>query len=156
MADFGKENSDPVVEEVRAIAKPIVDDLGYELVEVQFKREQHGQVLRIVIYRESGVGIDDCAKVSREVSHLLEIEDRIDQAYYLEVTSPGLDWRLRNVHDFIRFKGKLVRVVLLDEPEALVGRIGEVDSGMVGIDTEDGETRISLDLIKKAKLVIEF
>ncbi|MFN2366042.1 MAG: ribosome maturation factor RimP [Desulfurivibrionaceae bacterium] len=141
---------------VTALIEPVVDDLGYELVEVQFNREQHGQILRIVIYHPSGIGIDDCARVSREVAHLLEVEDPIDQAFRLEVTSPGLDWRLRNERDFVRFKGKKVRIVLVDQPEAIVGLIGEVENGEVAIESEGCRKLVPFASIKKAKLVIEF
>ena len=156
MSDFGIENQDPVVRAVGALVEPVLDDLGYELVEVQFNLEQHGQILRIVIYQESGVGIDDCAKVSREVSLLLEVEDPVGRAYSLEVASPGLDWRLRTERDFVRFRGKKVRIVLLDKTESLVGRIGEIDNGKVAIELDGGKKLVPFDLIKKAKLVIEF
>lgn len=156
MADFGKENIDPVVAAISALAEPIIDDLGYELVDLQFKREQYGQVLRIVIFKDTGIGIDDCARVSREVGHLLEIEETIDEPYQLEVTSPGLDWRLRNARDFVRFRGKLVRIVLLDQSEALQGVIGEVDDDKVIIEVGGVSSPVPLGLIKKAKLVIEF
>jgi len=156
MSDFGIENQNPVARAVGVLIEPVLEEFGYELVEVQFNREQHGQVLRIVIYHESGIGVDDCVKVSREVSHLLEVEDLIDQAYNLEVTSPGLDWRLRNERDFVRFRGKKVRVVLLDESEAVVGLIGEIDNGKVAIESGGDRKLIPFDSIKKAKLVIEF
>jgi ribosome maturation factor RimP len=156
MSDFGKENQDPVVREVSALVGPILDDFGYELVDVQFKREQHGQILRIVIYKESGIVLDDCAKVSRELGHLLEVEDRIGVAYNLEVTSPGLDWRLKTERDFVIFKGKKVRVVLLDEPESLVGLIGKAENGKVVIEVAGDKKLVPFESIKKAKLVIEF
>ncbi len=156
MSDFGTDNQNPVVQAVTALIEPVVDDLGYELVEVQFNREQHGQILRIVIYHASGIGIDDCTRVSREVAHLLEVEDPIDQAFRLEVTSPGLDWRLRTERDFVRFKGKKVRIVLVDQPEAIVGLIGEVENGQVAIESEGCRKLVPFGSIKKAKLVIEF
>jgi ribosome maturation factor RimP len=157
MADFGiAKEEPPVVREIRTLIEPVLEELGYELVEVQFKREQHGQILRIVIYQESGIGVDDCAQVSRAVSHLLEVEDPIDQAYYLEVTSPGLDWRLHSARDFVRFRGKKVRIVLLDKSEAIIGVIGELADGRVVIERDGEKELVPLDLIKKAKLVIEF
>ncbi len=150
------ENLDPIVQQVSELISPILVDLGYELVEVQFRHEQHGQVLRIVIYKDSGIGVDDCAKVNREVSYLLDVEDVIDQAYNLEITSPGLDWRLRNERDFTRCMGRKVRIVLRDGSEPLIGLIGEVDDGRVELDIDGGKKFVALDKIKKAKLVIEF
>ena len=156
MADFGAKHNDPLVQEITALIDPFIIDLGYELVEVQFGREQHGQVLRIVIFRPSGVNVDDCARVSREAAHLLEVEDLIKQAYNLEVSSPGLDWSLTSERDFARYRGKKVKIVLLDSPEPLIGLIGEVGDGRVLIEVEGEGQAVSLDLIKKAKLVIEF
>ena len=156
MADFGTKNQDPVESEVTALIEPVITDLGLELVEVQFRREQHGQVLRIIIFSPDGINVDDCARVSREVGHILEVEDLIDQAYNLEVTSPGLDWKLKSERDFARYRGKKVKVVMLDSSEPLVGQIGEVGDGKVFIDVDGEEQTVSLELIKKAKLVIEF
>ena len=150
------ENLDPIVQQVSELISPILVDLGYELVEVQFRHEQHGQVLRIVIYKDSGIGVDDCAKVNREVSYLLDVEDVIDQAYNLEITSPGLDWRLKNERDFTRCMGRKVRIVLRDGSEPLIGLIGEVDDGRVELDIDGDKKFVALDKIKKAKLVIEF
>jgi ribosome maturation factor RimP len=156
MTDVGMKHKDPLVTEISALVEPVVTELGYELVEVQFRREQHGQVLRVVIFRPAGVNIDDCARVSREAAHLLEVEDLIDQAYNLEVTSPGLDWELVSERDFARYRGKKVKVVLLDSPEPLIGQVGEVGDGQVFIEVDGESQAVSLDLIKKAKLVIEF
>jgi len=156
MTDFGMEHQDPVAREVSTLIEPVITDLGYELVEVQFRREQHGQVLRIVIYRQAGIGVDDCRQVSREVSHLLEVEDLIEHAFHLEVTSPGLDCKLKNERDFARYRGKKVKVVLLDSAEPLIGLIGEVADGRVFIEVEGEGQNIPLDLIKRARLVVEF
>jgi ribosome maturation factor RimP len=156
MSDFGVEKPNPVARKVADLIRPVVEDLGYDLVEVQFNREQHGQVLRVVIFQESGIGVDDCATVSREIGRLLEVEDPIEQAYNLEVTSPGLDWRMRNAGDFVRFRGKKVKIVLFDEPEAIVGLIGQVDEDKVAIESEGQILTVPFASIKKAKLVIEF
>ncbi len=156
MTGFGIEHQDQIVCEVSAFAEPIVTDLGYELVEVQFRKEQHGQVLRIVVFRSSGVNVDDCARVSREVGHLLEVEDLIGGAYSIEVTSPGLDWKLTSERDFVRYRGQKVKVVLLDSSEPLIGLIGEVGDGKVFIEVAGEGQAVPLDLIKKARLVIEF
>ncbi|MEN8142542.1 MAG: ribosome maturation factor RimP [Thermodesulfobacteriota bacterium] len=150
------ENLDPVVQQISELIDPVLVDLGYELVEVQFRGEQHGQVLRIVIYKESGIGLEDCARVSREVGHLLEVEDVIEQAFNLEVTSPGLDWRLKNERDFARCANKKVRIVMKDGSEALVGLIVEVGEDRVALDIDGNKKVVFFDEIKKAKLVIEF
>ena len=156
MTGFGIEHQDQVVSAVSALAEPIVTELDYELVEVQFRKEQHGQVLRIVIFRSSGVSLDDCARVSREVGHLLEVEDLIGGTYNIEVTSPGLDWKLKSERDFVRYRGQKVKVVMLDSSEPLIGLVGEVGDGKVSIEVAGEGQAVPLDLIKKARLVIEF
>ncbi|MCW5213715.1 ribosome maturation factor RimP, partial [Desulfobulbus sp. TB] len=86
--------------------------MGLDLVDVQFRRES-GWVLRLFIDRlEGGVNVDDCAAVSRQVGTLLEVEDIIQHAYTLEVSSPGAERPLKRLRDFIRFSGKKIRVKL--------------------------------------------
>lgn len=94
------------IERVTEIIQPVLDDLGLELVELQLRSEgKKGLVLRIIIFKEGGVSLDDCAQVSREVGFLLEVEDPIGRSYVLEVSSPGLDRPLKTERDFERNKG---------------------------------------------------
>ena len=99
-----------IVDKITAVIGPVVVEKGYELVEIQFRNEQHGWVLRIIIYKEEGIGVDDCAAVSREVGHILEVEDVIQQKFHLEVSSPGLDRPLTTSRDFLRNIGKKVKI----------------------------------------------
>jgi ribosome maturation factor RimP len=145
-----------VARAVTALVEPVLNDLGYELVEVQFRREGHGQVLRVMIFRPEGIGVEDCARVSREVSHLLDVEDLVDQAYHLEVSSPGLDRPLKTARDFARCRGSQVHLILAETGEEITGTIGEVGEQEVSLDTAQGARMISLALVKKAKLVISF
>ena len=138
------------------MVEPVLSDLGYELVEVQFRREGHGQVLRVIIFRPEGIGVDDCARVSREVSHLLDVEDLIDQAFNLEVSSPGLDRPLKTARDFARHLGSQVHVVLAETGEEITGMIGDIGEEEVFLETAQGGRMIPLSLVKKAKLVINF
>ena len=148
-----------IIDTVTALAEPIVQELGLELVEVRYQRESHGWVLRFIVDRETGVTVDDCARVSREVGHLLEVEDPIDNPYTLEVSSPGLDRPLKNEKDFVRCKG-LKAKVKTREPVAgqsrFVGIIENLDDGKLNLATEQGMVLIPLEQIAKAKLVIEF
>ena len=156
VADVFMENQDPIAQQISVLIEPVLVDLGYELVEVQFRTEQHGQVLRVVIYKDTGIGVEDCTKVNREVSYLLDVEDIIDQAYNLEISSPGLDWRLKNERDFARCSGKKVRIVLKDGSEPLVGLIGKIEEDRVELDVDGSKIVVVFDEIKKAKLVIQF
>ena len=97
------DTADQLIMAIQGFAEPLLADMGMELVEVQFRREGHGWVLRLFIDKEGGVAIDDCAKVSRRNQRLSEVEDLITHAYHLEVSSPGLERPLKKREDFVRF-----------------------------------------------------
>lgn len=96
------------------ISYPIVESFGYELVGVEFVKEENEWYLRVYIDKEGGITIDDCANVSRVISNRLDEIDPIDCSYYLEVSSPGLDRPLKKAEDFERFKGKKVKIELTE------------------------------------------
>ena len=149
----------PLVRRLTELAVPVVEDLGCELVELQFRREAPGWVLRLIIDNANGVGIDDCARISREVAHLLEVEDPIEQAYSLEVSSPGLDRPLKREKDFERCKGKKAKVVVrepIDGQNQCIGLIEDVTQESVTLRTDHGTIEIPFTRMKKARLVIEF
>jgi ribosome maturation factor RimP len=149
----------PLVHRLTQLVVPVVEDLGCELVELQFRREGHGWVLRLVIDNENGVGIDDCARISREVAHLLEVEDPIEQAYSLEVSSPGLDRPLKCEKDFLRCKGKKAKVVVREPIEGqnqCIGLIEDVTQESVTLAIDHGIIEIPFAKMKKARLVVEF
>lgn len=150
-----------VVETVTKLVEPIVSELHFELVEVQFRREAVGWVLRLIIDGEDGGGItiDNCATVSREVSSLLEVEDPIEQAYSLEVSSPGLDRPLKKEKDFIRFKGRKAKVTTskpIEGQKKFDGVIENFDRNMLSLATDQGLLEIPYDQIAKARLIIDF
>jgi len=85
---------------------PIMERTGFELVDVEYVKEGSNYYLRAYIDKEGGITIDDCELVSRELSDLLDAEDFIPEAYYLEVSSPGLGRQLKKEKDFARSIGK--------------------------------------------------
>jgi ribosome maturation factor RimP len=148
-----------IAETVAGLAEPILEELGLELVEVQFRREQVGWVLRLIIHRSTGVAVDDCARVSREISNLLDVEELIGQPYHLEVSSPGLDRPLKTAKDFLRHQGQKIKVVTnqpIEEQQVLIGLVAQVKENGVVLATERDRFDIPFDRIAKATLVIEF
>lgn len=147
-----------IIDEIRRLVEPVLEEQGLELVEVQFRQENIGWVLRIVIFKQQGVTIDDCTLVSKEVSHLLDVEDLIAQKYHLEVSSPGLDRPLKTERDFLRNRGEKVRVTVENEggAETVTGRIEDVREAALHLAGEKDEWTIPLESIRKARLVIEF
>lgn len=149
---------DFLIEKITALVEPVITEMQLELVEVQFRREQVGQVLRLIIYSDSGINIDHCKQVSREVGHILEVEDVIGQAYHLEVSSPGLDRPLKTARDFKRCQGKKINVKFVQEEsqEDVTGVIVDCVSDTLALETSKKLMKIPLDTIKKASQVIEF
>src|SRR4030088_2289812 len=102
-----------VVEHVREIASRIAGSYGLDIFDVQYRREGPGMGLRVQIDRpgngataEESVSVQDCARVSRDLSAVLDVEDVVPTAYVLEVSSPGLDRPLRRADEFERFTGR--------------------------------------------------
>ena len=138
----------------------VAERLGCELVHAEFK----GGVLRLVVDREGGVGLEDCALVSRQVSPLLDAAGFGTGRYVLEVSSPGLDRPLYRPSDYERFTGKLARVSFKDPATArkrtVVGRLTAFRPEAGGeVEIEDRDTgerlRIALDSIQTARLEVE-
>jgi ribosome maturation factor RimP len=153
-----------VVERVRAAAERTARGHGCEVFDVQFRRESHGWVLRVLLDRpesdgQGGVTVEDCRLVSQDLSAVLDVEDPIDRAYTLEVSSPGLDRPLRGVEDYVRFRGRLVKIVTgeaIDGQNAHRGRLGGVESGVVLLETAKEVRRIPFAAISRGKLEVEF
>jgi ribosome maturation factor RimP len=140
----------------RALAGPILADLGLELVEVEFRRESHGWVLRLYMDKPGGVTLDDCQRVSEELSDHLDVEDPVGHPYHLEVSSPGLDRPLTRDEDFTRFAGQEIRIATrsdLDGRHNFHGRLAGWRDGMVLLDLPDGRrAEIPRDVILRARL----
>jgi len=148
-----------LVAKITELVEPVILEMQLELVEVQFRRESTGQVLRIIVYSEDGVSIDDCVAISREVGRILEVEDIIDQAYHLEVSSPGLDRPLKTTRDFLRCLGRKIKITYLkadEKADTVVGEINDCNDDDVTLKVGSESMVIPLVRIKKALQVIEF
>ena len=92
------------------LADPILSSEGFELVEIEFRREARGWVLRLYVDKEGGITLDDCAQISQEIGRNLDVEDFIMTPYILEVSSPGLTRSLKTEKDFMKYRDRLVKV----------------------------------------------
>lgn len=148
--------ADQVIERVRTLTIPVVEGLGIELVDVVFRREGRGWVLRLYVDKPGGITLDNCQAVTEQLSDLLDIEDVIDHPYTLEVSSPGLNRILKTPGDFLRFSGRLARIQTadpIDGQRRFLGRLEGYRNGMVILRQDKGTERlIPFDAITKARL----
>ncbi len=138
-----------------SLIEPLLMQLGYELVELEFAPARGGGSLRIFIDRPEGIGISDCERVSREVSALLDVEDPIPSAYSLEVSSPGDDRVLRTHAHFERFKGSRVLVELVaprDGRRRYTGMLQEVSATAVALEVDRQRVDVPFGEIARARL----
>lgn len=147
---------------VRELAEPLVLAEGMELVDVEYLREGSRWVLRLFIDKEGGVGLDDCQTISRQLEKVLDVEDFIETAYSLEVSSPGLARPLRRRADFERFAEKEVEVrtfAPIGEPPRrnYKGRLLGIDAeDTISVEIDGVIFRIPLAQVAKANLAVDF
>jgi ribosome maturation factor RimP len=139
-------------ERVRSLAEPVLSKHGAELVDVQVRRGRT-QLVRIVADQPGGISLDVCARVSEELSRLLDVDDPIQGRYTLEVTSPGLDRPLRTETDFRKNAGRNVKVVLFDGRHE-EGIVEDVLSDRVRLMRAKGAVEVPYADIAKATLVL--
>ena len=138
-----------------SLIEPLLIQLGYELVELEFAPGRGRGSLRIFIDRPEGIGISDCERVSREVSALMDVEDPIPTAYALEVSSPGDDRVLRTHAHYERFKGSRVLVELVaprDGRRRYTGMLQEVSAAGVALEVDRQRVEVPFDEIAKTRL----
>ncbi len=144
---------------VTELATPIVEGLNYELVDVEYVKEGSNWYLRIYIDKPGGIGIDDCQAVSEKISDVLDKKDPINQSYYLEVSSPGLDRPLKTERDFLKYKGELVEVKVfqpIDGKKVFEGElVGLVDNSII-INQNGKDIEFKRDEVAIVKRVIKF
>jgi len=97
-------------EELRKLLEPTIEKMGYELIDLELQLGGKSGAVRLFIDHPEGIGLDDCEKVSRVISALLDVEDPLPGHYNLEVSSPGLDRKLTKIEHFQRFAGEIVKV----------------------------------------------
>ncbi|OGP95171.1 MAG: hypothetical protein A2157_18175 [Deltaproteobacteria bacterium RBG_16_47_11] len=147
-----------IVNRVCAMIHPIVLNEGMEVVDIEYRRESGGWVLRLILDKEGGVTLDDCTRVSQEVGRSLDIEDIIQTSYALEVSSPGLTRPLKTEKDFMKYRHRLVKVKTVDPIQnrrQFKGKLMEVSENGVEIEVDGGIFQIPLSNVAKANLEID-
>ena len=129
--------------EIEGVVQPVLRDHGLILVDLEWRPRRPRGVLRLFVDKPGGVGIDDCQRLSREVGDVLDASALIEEAYDLEVSSPGLDRQLRTDRELRWASGKRVRCWLAGGREVR-GRLVGVDGGQLVLEQDDG-TEVALD-----------
>ena len=149
-----------VTETVWALAEPLAEQFGFMLWDVEFTREGSKRILRITIDSEEGIGVDDCEKMHRAIDPVLDEADPIEEAYYLEVSSPGIERELRTDMHIEYCTGADVEVRLyapLNGSKAYRGELlGFTENGNIAIVTDGVRTEFERAAVAKIKTVFEF
>lgn len=140
-----------ISEKVEKLARPIVEEAGCELWDVEYIKEAGTWYLRILIDKEGGVGIADCEEISRRLDPILDEEDPIPDSYVFEVGSAGAERELKRPSDFERFIGSTVEVKLYqahDGKKSIVGELRSYENGNITV----SETELKKEQIAQVKL----
>ena len=157
-----KLKQESVTERVEGVARRVTDGRGFELVDVEVKRDRSAYLVQVFVDKEGGIGLEDLQSVSEEVSAILDAEDPIPSSYTLEVSSPGLDRPLRTEADYRRFVGKLVKLSSyepIDGRRHWLGRLTSFEDGIVSVSLEKeggAEARIPFPKLSHGRLEVEF
>ena len=148
-----------ITERVFDLARPVVEEEGCSLWDVEYLREAGTWYLRIYIDKDGGVSIDDCERISRRLDPILDEADPIPESYVFEVGSAGADRELKRPSDFSQFMGAEVEVKLykpLDGSKSFVGKLVGYEEGTVVLDCRGKELRFAPSQIAQVRLYVSF
>ncbi|GEL75839.1 ribosome maturation factor RimP [Tenuibacillus multivorans] len=155
--------SKKIVALTEELVQPIVDELNLELVEVEFVKEGKNHFLRVYVDKEGGIDIEECGKVSERLSEKLDEADPIEQAYFLEVSSPGVERRLKTRSDFERFIGSHIYVKTYEPihgDKEFYGDLFAFEEDEITLTvkekTREKDIKIPFDKIAKANIAVTF
>lgn len=146
------------MEEVRQVVEPILESQGMELVDLEYRRESQGWVLRLYIDREGGISVNDCAEASGEVGAVLEVRDLIPNPYVLEISSHGLSRPLKKREHFEKYQNRLVKIKTFEPVEGrrnFKGTLLGLEGESVRLEVEGRIYEIPFQNIAKANLEVE-
>jgi len=144
---------------VKEAILPVIAERNYQLVDIEFVREGRGQVLRIFLDKQGGINVEDCADVSRELGDILDVKNIIETSYHLEISSPGLDRRVRDPADFERFSGRRIKIKTeqpINGRRHFSGMLRGVKGDNVTMECDGAEIEIPIEIIEKANLTHEW
>jgi ribosome maturation factor RimP len=138
--------------QLRDLVEPVVVRLGYELVAVELSGGSHGPVLRLSVDKVGGIGIEDCTRVSRQVSPALDVADPIFGSYDLEVSTPGIERPVQRAEDYARFAGCEIRLKPfgVEAKKRTRGVLLGIEDGVVSVETATEVRTFPIEAIERA------
>ena len=148
-----------IEDRVEALIVSEVNELGYELYDVEYAKEGKDYYLRIFIDKPDGIDLNDCEKVSDGINEILDEADYIKEQYFLEVSSPGIERVLRKEKHFENNIGSLVEVKLfksIDKEKKIIGNLKEFNQETITVENQNGEIKIDRKNIAQVKTIYEW
>ena len=144
-----------IEEKVESLVKDKIEKIGYELYDVIYTKEGSNKILRIVIDSEKGISLDDCEKVNNEIKETIDEANPIEEQYFLEVSSPGIERLLRKDWQLKKFKGEEVNIKLFKKDEngkkEYTGTLGDITENTLDVEVEGENTTIDRKIISQVK-----
>ena len=153
-----EETTTELANQLWEMIEPVIQAEGMELIELEYRRESQGWVLRIFIDQPDGITVEDCARISQVVGDLLDVADLIQNPYHLEVSSPGLNRPLRKIEHFKMHLGKIIEIRTsspLDPAQnrqKFKGTLKAVHPEAISVDCQGGVFEIPFALLERARL----
>jgi len=155
---MAKQVDERLLEKVEKLLTPVLKPIELELVDMEYTQDGAYWFLRIYLEKIDGeISLDECAKVSNSISE--DVDKMIEDKFFLEVSSPGLERPLKKEKDFVRFAGEKIKVILkrkLEDSRNWTGKLEKVEESVVYLNTEEKTLEIPFEDIKKANIVFEF
>ena len=151
-----RKEQDELIGEIWKLLEPVVGAQGMEILEIEYRRESAGWVLRIFLDSERGISVEDCAEVSRIAGDLLDVADLMQTPYNLEVSSPGIDRPLRRIEHFQKHIGDIIEVRTISpihNRRNFRGELKEASSEGVIVECEARSYSIPMSLIERSRLL---
>lgn len=148
-----------VEEKVESLIKKKVEDLGYELYDVEYEKQGKDYYLNIYIDSSNGIDLNDCEKVNNEINDILDEADYIKEQYFLEVSSPGLERNLRKEQHYKEQIGNEIKIKLfkpIENKKELIGILEEYNNGEITIKVDEKTIKINSNDIAVAKTIFNW
>ena len=146
-----------IEEKVESLVKDKIEKIGYELYDVLYVKEGSNKILRIVIDSEHGISLDDCEKVNNEIKEIIDEANPIEEQYFLEISSPGIERLLRKDWQLKKFKGAEVNIKLFKKDEngkkEYTGILGDITEKTLDVEAEGEKITIDRTIISQVKTV---